>query len=114
MVLRANVLTHPFFDRAGSDIRVRVPVKFTEAALGGEISVPTIHGSQKLKLPPATKNGQVLRMKGMGVPKSGGGRGDQLVRVQITTPPKLSKKQRELLEEFAGTWTEDVRAGLGG
>ena len=51
-------------------------------------------------------------MRGMGVPKSGGGRGDQLVRVKVTTPQKLSKRQRELLEEFAESWTEDPREEL--
>lgn len=112
LILRANVLPHKLFDRADSDIRIEAPVKFTEVALGAEVEVPTIHGPAKLKLPAGTKSGQVLRMRGMGVPKSGGGRGDQLVRVKVTTPQKLSKRQRELLEEFAESWTEDPREEL--
>jgi molecular chaperone DnaJ len=113
LVLRARVGTHRLFERRGDDIHVEVPVKFTEAALGAEIEVPSVWGSAKLKIPPDTKNGQTLRLRGMGAPKVGGtARGDELVKVVIATPSKLTHRQRELLEEFETDWTDDPRAGL--
>lgn len=113
LILRAKVGEHPFFRRRGEDILVEVPVKVTEAALGAEIQVPSIHGTTKVKVPPGTKSGQTLRLRGMGVPKIGGnGRGDELVKIQLVTPKRLSKRQRQLLEELDQSWTEDPRKDL--
>ncbi len=113
LILRAKVIPHPFFQRRGDDILIEVPIKFTEAALGAEIDVPSVWGRATLKIPSGTKNGQTLRLRGMGAPKVGtSARGDQLVKVTIAMPTKLSKRQRELVEEFANDWTEDPRAGL--
>jgi len=111
LILRAKVGSHPTFQRRDDDILIETPVKFTEAALGAEIDVPSVWGNAKLKIPAGTKNGQTLRLRGMGVPKMGSNeRGDQLVRVSIAMPPKLSQRQRELLEEFSEEWTENPRA----
>jgi molecular chaperone DnaJ len=115
LILRARVGTHPFFKRRGDDILIEVPVRFTEAALGAEIEVPSVHGKTRVKVPPGTRSGQTLRLRGMGAPKMGrDGRGDQLVKVQVTTPKRLSKRQRQLLEELDETWTEDPRNDLPG
>jgi molecular chaperone DnaJ len=110
LILRAKVGEHPLFERRGDDILVEVPVKITEAALGAEIEVPSIRGTAKVRVPPGTKSGQTLRLRGMGVPRIGGnGRGDQLVKVQLVTPKRLSKQQRRLLEELDQSWAEDPR-----
>ncbi|MGQ9733242.1 MAG: DnaJ C-terminal domain-containing protein, partial [Candidatus Zipacnadales bacterium] len=113
LILRAKVLEHPFFKRKGQDIHIEIPVKFTEAVLGAEIEVPTVYGTAKLKIPPGTKNGQILRLRGMGVQHLGAnGRGDQLVKVRLVTPSKLTKRQRECLEEVEAAWKEDPRRDL--
>jgi len=86
-----------------------LPVSFPQAALGTEIEVPTLEGKLKMKIPAGTQSGNVFRLKGKGVVElQGGGRGDQLVRVVVETPRKLTQKQRDLLEEFARLDGEDV------
>ena len=113
LILRAKVGEHPLFKRRGYDVDVEVPVKFTEAALGAEIDVPSVRGTAKLKIPAGTKNGQVLRLRGMGIPRmDGSGRGDQFVKVRLVTPGKLTREQREWLEKVAEQWTEDPRKDL--
>jgi molecular chaperone DnaJ len=104
-----DVREHAFFTRQGNDIICEVPISFPQAALGAEVDVPTLEGKIKMKIPHGTQAGTVLRLKGKGAPDlRGGGRGDQLVRVLVETPRKLSAKQRELLEEFARTSGEGV------
>jgi molecular chaperone DnaJ len=104
-----SVGQHPLFARQDSEIICEVPISFTQAALGAEIDVPTLEGKLKMKLAPGTQSGSVFRLKGKGVPDVRGyGRGDQLVRVSIETPRKLTSRQRELLEEFARLSGEDV------
>ncbi len=113
LVLVMNVAEHPFFQRDGDNIEVEVPVSFTEAALGARIPVPTIDGRVNLKIPPGTRTGQRFRLKGQGPPVPGSrGRADQFVTVLITPPRRLSREQRELLEELARITEEDPRADL--
>ena len=96
-----HVKEHPFFEREGKDLYCVVPISFSQATLGTEISVPTLDGEHKLKIPDATQSGTRFRLRGKGVPAvSGGGRGDIFVEVRVQTPGKLSKRQRELLEEL--------------
>jgi len=111
LILVLHVRPHKLFHREGDDIHVKVPVKFVEASLGGKISVPTVDGKVTLTIPPGTQTGQKFRLRGQGAPKSGG-KGDQYVEVYLVAPKHLSKRQKELLEEFAQTWEEDVRDGL--
>lgn len=93
---------HPFFKRIGNDVVCEVPVSFSNAALGGHIIVPTLHGEHRLKIPPGTQTGKVFRMRKLGMKDIHGyGRGDQLVRINIEIPRKLNKRQKELLEEFS-------------
>lgn len=102
VVLR--VKPHAFFERDGKDLYCSVPISFSQAALGAEIMIPTLDGEYKLKIPEGTQSGTMLRVRGKGVPSiRGGGKGDLHVQVRVQTPGKLTKRQRELLTELAGT-----------
>jgi len=97
-----EISPHPIFRREGDDILCTVPVAFTQAALGGEIDIPTLDGEGRLRVPGGTQPGTVLRMKGKGVPRRAGlGRGDLRVQVAIEVPTQLTDRQRELLEQLA-------------
>ena len=94
---------HPLFKRDGQDIICDVPVSFAQAALGAEIEVPTLTGNTKLKIPAGTQPGHVIRLRGKGFPHlRGSGSGDQLCRVAVEVPSKLTSRQKELLQEFEG------------
>src|SRR5690606_23592928 len=93
-----NILPHDFFRRDEFDVLCDVPITFSQAALGTEIEVPTLDGKVKMKVPAGTQSHKILRLKGKGMPKLGGyGRGDQLVRVVVETPSKLTSEQKDLL-----------------
>jgi molecular chaperone DnaJ len=99
-----HVQDHPVFRREGDDLFCRVPVTFPIVALGGEIAVPTLSGSEKVTIPEGTQSGQVFRLRGKGMPSvSGRGRGDLHVVVDVATPKKLTKEQRHLLEQLTKT-----------
>ena len=108
-----HVQKHPYFERHGNDIVSEVAISFPLACLGGEIEVPTITGGKvKMKIPPGTESGRVFRLKGNGIPYLGSyGRGDQLVKITIKVPQRLSPRQKELLKEFARLDGEDVGSG---
>ena len=98
-----TIRTHKFFVREGDDIHFNIPIKFTTAALGGEIEIPTIDGSKaKLKITEGTQNGNKFRLKskGMSVLSSGGRRGDMYVKVKIETPVKLTTEEKDLLKKL--------------
>src|SRR2546427_5693628 len=98
-----HVKEHPFFEREGNDLHCVIPVSFTQAALGAEIPVPTLEGEYTLKVPEGAQSGTTLRIRGKGVPVlNGRGKGDLFVEVRVQTPSKLSKRQRELLQELDG------------
>lgn len=104
-----NLEQHPFFDRDGPDLHCEVPIPFVHAALGTEVEVPTLAGKVKMRIPEGTQPGKILRLRGKGLPSLGGnGRGDQLVRVFVEVPTKLTDRQRELLEQFADETDTDV------
>ncbi len=95
------VEAHPLFQREGQDVICAVPIGFVQAAIGTEIEVPTLTGMSKLKIPAGTQPGQTFRLKGKGFPHlRGSGVGDQLCRIVIEVPSRLSSKQKELLQEF--------------
>jgi len=113
LLLNIQVRPHEVFDRRGDDIHIELPVTFIEAAEGAKVKAPTIDGSVTVTIPPGTRSGQKLRLKGKGVPRLGGeGRGDQYVNIEIVVPRNLSSQQRGLLREFAKTWKEDPRGSL--
>jgi molecular chaperone DnaJ len=108
-----HVKEHGLFVRQDNDVVIEVPVSFPQAALGAEIEVPTLDGKLKLKIPTGTQSGKVFRLKGKGFADLHGyGRGDQLVRIAVETPRRLTPRQRELLEEFARASGEDVNHPL--
>jgi len=100
-----HVSDHNIFDREGSHLHCTVPIKFTLAALGGSIEVPTLSnesGRVNLKIPEGTQDGTIFKLRGRGMPElRGGGNGDQLVKVTIEVPRKLSVEQRKHLEAYA-------------
>ncbi|WP_409022463.1 molecular chaperone DnaJ [Dellaglioa sp. P0083] len=90
------------FDREGPDIYIDVPISFVQAALGDEVTVPTVHGDVKMKIPAGTQTGTTFRLRDKGAPKlHGKGNGDQEVTVNIETPRNLKKEQKDALKEFA-------------
>jgi molecular chaperone DnaJ len=104
-----TVREHPLFERDGPDLHCDVPVSFVQASLGDDIEVPTLEGKVDLKLPPGTQTGKVLRLRGRGLPSlRSSQRGDQLLRIFVETPSKLTKRQRELLQEFAEEGGDEV------
>jgi molecular chaperone DnaJ len=97
-----TIKDHEIFERQGQDLFCEIPIKFTLATLGGTIEVPTLFGKGSLKIPVGTQSGTTFRLRAKGMPSlRGGSQGDQLVRVHVEVPKKLSSEQRTLLEEFA-------------
>ncbi len=98
-----DVAPHPMFERYDSDLLCHVPITFAQAALGGRLEVPTLSGRARVTLPPGTQTGRRLALRGKGLPHVNrpGVYGDLIVEVRLETPVNLSKRQKELLEEFA-------------
>lgn len=100
IILTVSVRKHPVFERDGQNLRLKLPVTFSEAALGATVEVPTLGGDPvRLKVQPGTPSGRVLRVKGRGV-KSSKGTGDLLAEVQVVVPSHLSEQARDALEAF--------------
>jgi len=96
-----SVARHEFFERHGDDLLCQLPISFSDAALGSKVEIPTLSGRAKVTVPPGTQSGEVLRLRGQGLPNlEGGGNGSLLVRVIVETPRKLTSRARELLEEL--------------
>ncbi len=96
-----HLKTHEIFQRDGGNLHCEMPISFTTAALGGEIEVPTLGGSAKMKVPAETQTGGVFRLKGKGIkPLRQSDHGDLMVHVVVETPVKLTEKQKDLLREF--------------
>lgn len=117
LLVAVTVAPHRLFGRKGDNLTLTVPVTFAEAALGGEVKVPTLGGAPvTLRIPAGTANGRTFRVRGKGVPRkdgSGTARGDLLVTVEVAVPTKLSAKARTAVEAFRdATAGEDPRAGL--
>ena len=96
-----EVKPHDIFTRDGMDLHCSIPVPFMDAVLGGEMTVPTLDGPAKLKLPTGTQSNTIFRVRGKGMPSlKGSGRGDLMVEVQVETPTKLSSSQEKALKAF--------------
>jgi len=110
LYLRVVVKPDPRFERKGDDLYVDLPVPVADAALGAEVSVPTLKGQVSMKIPPETSSGRVFRLPGYGMPRlKGGNAGDQYVRVQIILPPRLGPREKELFEELRKLGAETSR-----
>lgn len=112
LYVEVRVRDHEIFKREGDDLYCDIPIRMTTAALGGELTVPTLGGSAVLKIPAETQSGKVFRMRSKGVQSVRSHRtGDLLCRVSVETPVKLSKKQKELMAELEATFTGSETAG---
>jgi len=107
LFVQMSVRQHSLFERDGRHLFCEVPINFVDAALGGELEVPTLDGKVKLKIPSETQTGKMFRLRGKGVqPVRGGPIGDLMCRAVVETPVNLSAKQKQLLEELRSTLTE--------
>ena len=101
LYVEVRVKTHDLFKRHGSDVVLDVPISYSQAVLGGQINVPTLHGEVSLKIPSATASGKIFRLKGKGIKELSANRfGDQHVRTHIYVPSKLTDEHREMLEKL--------------
>ena len=116
LFVKVRVSADPLFGRKGDNLTLTAPVDFDEAALGAEITVPTLDGGPvTLRIAPGTPNGRVLRVRGRGAPKKGGGKGDLLVTVEVQVPKTLDDAAKDLLLEYRrATAGADPRAALFG
>jgi molecular chaperone DnaJ len=97
-----HVRPHEYFRRAGDDLILTLPISFTQAALGSVVSIPTLNGDKELNIPAGTQPGEVISLKGEGIPHlKGFGKGDLRVEVKVEVPRNLSERQRDLLEKLA-------------
>ena len=102
-----NVRPHPIFERRGNDVWCEMPLTFTQAALGAEVTVPTIDGRVSYQVREGTQPGDVFKLRGKGIPFiNGRGRGDQYVQVTVEVPKNLSQHQKDVLREFDSTAEE--------
>ena len=113
LYITTRVEEHPFFEREGDNIKIRVPVTVWEAGLGAKVEVPTIDGRALLKIPPGTQNGQKFRLREKGVFNARKEhRGDQIVEVSVQPPKVQDERTKEILRELAQLHPEDPRAEL--
>jgi molecular chaperone DnaJ len=99
-----DVKAHKFFERDGDDLHCVIPISFPQAALGTEIEIETLDGTETLKIPEGTQSGREFKLRSKGVPHlNSHGKGDLIVEVRVQTPAKLSKQQKELLKQLSET-----------
>jgi len=102
LYVRLHVDPHEFFERDGTVLYCQIPISMAQAAIGDTIEIQTLDGSRSVKIQPGIQSGEIIRLKGDGVPNLRGyGRGDLLIDIRVKTPVKLNKRQEELLREFA-------------
>ncbi len=110
LLVTTRVVPSPVFERRGANLVIEVPVTYAEAALGATVEVPTPDGPISLKVPAGSQDGKMLRVRGKGAPKlKGSGRGDLLARVRVTVPTKLTKQEREAIENLQKVSRESPR-----
>lgn len=100
LLVRVQVEPHPIFTRRGNDLHMKLPLSFTDAALGAKVQAPTLNGSVTLKIPAGTPSGRIFRVGKQGVATASGQPGDLLVEAEVTVPAKLPRAARKMLEEF--------------
>lgn len=115
LFLRVRIEPHRLFSIIGEDdIQIELPVAPWEAALGTNVSVLTLDGSVEMKIPAGTQGGKKLRLRGQGLNKRSGGRGDEYVKIKIVIPPKLTPKEKELFEKLAAESRFNARELIAG
>ena len=115
LFLRVRIQPHRLFDIVGeNDVQIELPVAPWEAALGAKIPVPTLDGPVEMKIPAGAQGGQRLRLRGQGLNRRGGGRGDEYVKLKIVIPPKLTPKEKELFEKLAAESRFNARELMAG
>jgi len=108
--LELEVEPHPYFRRSGNDVLLDVDINIAQAALGDEITIPTLDGEEKLRIPPGTQPGKVFRLRNKGIPVlNRNSRGDQLVTVNVQIPTQLTEEQRALMESLGNTMGTDIK-----
>lgn len=100
LYIRIHLKKHKDFIKKGDDVYYELPISFTQATLGDKIEIPTLEGKVKLKIPAGIGSGKLIRIRGKGMPRASGRRGDQFVKIQIKTPKKLSQKAKDLLKKL--------------
>jgi molecular chaperone DnaJ len=106
-----RVRKHPFFEREGNDLACEITISFTQAALGAQVEIPTLEGSEILRVPSGTQPGEIVRIKGKGIQDVAGRRkGDLFVKVLVRTPENLTKDQKALLTKLAEVRGEDIES----
>jgi molecular chaperone DnaJ len=114
LIVIVHVAPHEMFGRKSDNLTLKLPVTFAEAALGATVKVPTLDGpAVSVKIPAGTTNGRVLRVRGKGVTRRDGTKGDLLVTVEVVVPEELSEESQEALAAYAATHSENPRAHLG-
>jgi molecular chaperone DnaJ len=110
LIVTTRVAASPLYERRGADLVLEVPVTYAEAALGATVEIPTPEGRVALKVPAGSQEGKLLKVKGRGAPKlKGGGKGDLLARLRVAVPTKLSKAEREAIENLQKVSHDDPR-----
>src|SRR5215213_8124887 len=110
LIVVTRVAASPLYERRGADLLLEVPVTYAEAALGATVEIPTPEGRVALKVPAGSQDGKMLKVKGRGAPKlNGGGKGDLLARLRVSVPTKLSKAEREAIENLQKVSGDDPR-----
>ncbi len=112
LLVHIRVAASKLFGRKGNHLTLKVPITYTEAALGTKLEVPTLNGGVKLKVPAGTPSGKTFRVKGRGVQPEAGRPGDLLVTVEVAVPTKVSREEKKLLEALAEENGEDIREYL--
>lgn len=109
LYVRIHVRDHKHFDRNNDDLLCQMTVSFPQASLGAHIEIPTLDGFEEIKIPQGIQSGEVVRLKGHGVPHVGGHRrGDLIVQIKVATPGRLNRKQKDLLKQFAEATGDDL------
>jgi molecular chaperone DnaJ len=104
-----RIAPHEFLQRAGEDLGCQVTVPMTVAALGGKAEVPTLEGPEIIEIKPGTQSGEIVHLRGRGMPRiSRGGRGELMVVLKVATPTDLTPEQEELLQRFAELRNEEI------
>lgn len=111
-LIEIEVAAHRLFQRDGDDIRIELPISLREAVLGGQIRAPTPTGPVSMTLPPWTKAGAVLRLKGKGAPREAGGRGDEYVTLKLTLPEKPDAELETFVSQWRPTNADNPRAAM--